>query len=734
MHNDEKLVFSTVSNQEIFGEDFANFCQNNIIDLSNRPMAILYAPNGVGKTSLANVLNCKPGTLFDVSYHENEYSPYSDEKLFHVIADQNNRNIIEGETEDFILGSNIRAERQLKREIDQEVIDLTNNCKKILNSYGVDKKGAAILGDYDQNVIKSIGTLAKRGGGCEEQLAALIKLNEYTIDNSQSKIDLQSQETQEYIVEINDQSSILSQFMVVEFVDISKNEKIHEVGENTDAIKILHKYAHRSECVVCDAHISPQELMEKKQLNKNDILKQINKKYRGLIEQIVSLPDENDFFGIKKATEQFFATQDIEIIKGCKKRIADFGEQLARAAIKELKALLQDTNLFEKNAKHAKMLEETPELTEEDENYLREIVSRSMGKEIQVKRDENSKNLIIKLDNTEFIGKTREELPLSAGEQNFLSLSFELLKAKNSDASIIVLDDPISSFDSIYKYKIIYSILHSTSNKKAILLTHNLDLVRLIRSQNGACFQMYIFNNGDDKENGFIEVGDNEVELMVDLSKMTDFFRKYARHEVKLLREFLIATVPFMRSFAKIIGNDDVYEETMNLMHGSRENASSVDVAKCYGALFGDKESNIFKTHEVVTTDDIIDIQLAGSTEIINVKKYPLLNKALINAIEYLKIRLLVERKLVEQFCISRRAETTNKIILAAYPRNGGINSTKNRIILMAKKTLLNEFNHYEGNLSIFQPAIDISDQTLKKEKNEIEDFFAGEEWKINDE
>ena len=48
----------------------------------------------------------------------------------------------------------------------------------------------------------------------------------------------------------------------------------------------------------------------------------------------------------------------------------------------------------------------------------------------------------------------------------------------------------------------------------------------------------------------------------------------------------------------------------------------------------------------------------------------------------------------------------------------------------MAKKTLLNEFNHFEGNLSIFQPAIDISDQMLQKEKEDIEEFFAGEGWK----
>ena len=48
---------------------------------------------------------------------------------------------------------------------------------------------------------------------------------------------------------------------------------------------------------------------------------------------------------------------------------------------------------------------------------------------------------------------------------------------------------------------------------------------------------------------------------------------------------------------------------------------------------------------------------------------------------------------------------------------------TRRRVFLTSKKTLINEFNHFEGNLSIFQPAIDISDMMLKKEKEGIVEF-----------
>ena len=43
------------------------------------------------------------------------------------------------------------------------------------------------------------------------------------------------------------------------------------------------------------------------------------------------------------------------------------------------------------------------------------------------------------------------------------------------------------------------------------------------------------------------------------------------------------------------------------------------------------------------------------------------------------------------------------------------------RVFFTSRKTLLNEFNHFEGNMNIFQPAIDITKTALQKEIEEIE-------------
>ena len=48
-----------------------------------------------------------------------------------------------------------------------------------------------------------------------------------------------------------------------------------------------------------------------------------------------------------------------------------------------------------------------------------------------------------------------------------------------------------------------------------------------------------------------------------------------------------------------------------------------------------------------------------------------------------------------------------------------------NRVFFTSRKTLLNEFNHFEGNMNIFQPAIDITENALNKEIQDIERKLA---------
>ena len=68
------------------------------------------------------------------------------------------------------------------------------------------------------------------------------------------------------------------------------------------------------------------------------------------------------------------------------------------------------------------LISSTPGISQEDHLYIQEIVSNGMSKRLSVERDKN-KRLRIRLSDQEFLGVPRDELPLSTGEQNFLSLT-----------------------------------------------------------------------------------------------------------------------------------------------------------------------------------------------------------------------------------------------------------------------------------------------------------------------
>ncbi|MBE4296814.1 hypothetical protein HJ012_03185 [Vibrio parahaemolyticus] len=60
-----------------------------------------------------------------------------------------------------------------------------------------------------------------------------------------------------------------------------------------------------------------------------------------------------------------------------------------------------------------------------------------------------------------------------------------------------------------------------------------------------------------------------------------------------------------------------------------------------------------------------------------------------------------------------------SNIIFASFKGNDS-KKIQHRVFFMSKKTLLNEFNHFEMDMNIFQPAIDITDKALNNEREQI--------------
>ena len=714
------ILFNKIENGLIFTSAYRTFVKNNTISFSNAGIAVVYGPNGTGKTSLAKVFSSEEGTSISCEYNSVEYE--NGKEIFYVINDQNNRNIISGTAKDFLLGDNIRKEFELQQFISQKYQDVIlktiSNLKDIFKISTVSNPLISIIDKAKLlSIVKDLANKNSKGS------RIVIKDFLDTIDTLPDK-ELPDEFLEEkfryFVIGYSDKKSLIHKVLTITEPDITKVHNAQQIEEDSIAINILTNFSHKTKCIVCDNDgIDSEKLKEEKIQHRQLVIDSLTEQLRSFIEDIIALSSSDDPFLIRDNVLRALEDGDFTSIKVLQ---SDINQYIAFFNAK-LSSLLKNDNdiceLRDKYTEYEKLISEKPDITEEDFIYIEEILSNSMDKKIAVVRDSN-KNLKILLEEKEFLGLDRGELPLSTGEQNFLSLCFEFLKAKNSKNQIIVLDDPISSFDSIYKNKVVFALVKMLENKPRIILTHNLDLLRLLESQYKHSFNLYLLNNTEGEDNGFIPLSKNEQNMLINLKELLDTFRHKIFNEIQSDEMFLVSMIPFMRGYATIIDDTESIEQLTQLMHGYK--TESVDIAKIYFRLFGNDGRCNLPSSLVVDVSNILSRTVDGIS-IVNPVKYPLLDKTLKHSFVYLFLRLLVEKTLVEKYSIdTTRYDQLGSIISQAFPADD-VDSIRKRVRLTSKKTLINEFNHFEGNLSIFQPAIDITEKALGAERTDVLTF-----------
>ncbi|WP_198166088.1 AAA family ATPase [Sporosarcina ureae] len=714
------LVFTKIKKEDIFSETLETFDKNNEIIFSNDGIAVIYGPNGTGKTSLAKVLNRDESSSFEVQFEDLEFTEQNS-NLFHVINDQNSRNLIEGDTEEFLLGDDIKKEYDLQRYLESEynkifTISLADRLKKEFN---IAKKSSELIKRVtNPNIKRYIEDLAnnksKGLGICRDEF-----LNCITSLNIQDVPEYDDKNFTFLKMDYESKNSILMK--VMQLSNLHKNENVRAVEEHDEAIRVLNKFSYMNECIVCDnTEIDTHILISRKEANKGKIYEELDDETKRILEEIIQTLKGDDPFCIESILLNAIKMGDKTPLETLKEEI-EYYFLIFNIELNNLFAsCLEDSNIIDKSAEYKLLLMTKPELSDEDILFIERMVNENIEKNIALKRDEND-NLKLLLGDKEFLNQDRNNLHLSNGEQNFISLSFELLKAKNSDKKIIVLDDPISSFDSIFKNKITFAIIKFLEGKRQIILTHNTELIKLLEHQKQNCFNLYLFNNTLNEENGFITVNKKEQEILLYLDKLLDLFRSEIFKEIENEKYFLISMIPFMRGYAQITSQKSEKDKLTMLMHGYQD--ERVNITDIYNELFGTHEK-ITNSYEV-SAQDIIGLQLENIGILKAESQYPLLNKTLKHTLVYLYLRLNVENTLVNTFSINTKTfDILGKIIFKSFSNNTP-EDKENRIFLASKKTLLNEFNHFEGNMNIFQPAIDISDTALKKESESIINFLS---------
>ncbi len=708
------LVFSKLQKEDIFCHDFNEFERNNEIVFSSQGIAVLYAPNGTGKTSLVKILNNSDNCSFSVSYNGQQYDT-SNNNLFHIIHDQNSRNIIAGTTKDFLLGDNIKKEFDLKAYIDKEFGGMLQGLvDKLKNDFNISKKTSPLIDKIEnadlKKYIQDLANSQSKGKQIEQE-----DFVNKVICLKFDKMIYEEEKLNYLIKNCNDKKSFVLKILEINSDKIKKEDAVQQIEENDEAIKVLKKFDYKDECIVCDSQIEREKLLGFKEENRKKVYEALDAKTKEILEKIIGGLTAGDPFNIKAILLEAIKTGNKTVVYDLQKDIRKYFEVFNNEINKLFSQCCSQGDIIAKIKEYKAILQNKPIMDGEDIRLIQDIVNENIDKKIELQRDENN-NLKLFIGDTELINCGRDELHLSSGEQNFISLAFEILKAKKTD-KIVVLDDPISSFDSIYKNKIAFILIKFLENKKQIILTHNLDLVKLMEHQQPKSFNLYLLNNTQGEENGFIRVNAGEQNILLYLNELLGLFRGEIKPAIENEKNFLVSMIPFMRGYTQIVNSEEKNQLT-KLMHGF--NTEKIDLNDVYNSLFGvDFGERVEVSADDITTMEIEDIG------ILKQDTYPLLNKTLYHTLNYLYLRLNVEKTLVGKYGINTsKHDQLGEIIRVAFSGNDN-DSVSNRIFLNSKKTLLNEFNHFEGNMNIFQPAIDITDTALKKEKQSILDFLS---------
>ena len=736
-----KIIFSSLKNSSIFEDDFMHLSdQNGTIEFKRMQMsggiAVIYAPNGTGKTSLANLLSMEASeensSFNAIDEHGNIITPET--KSFHVIQDQLNRNVIRGETTDYLIGAQIRREYELREQINLLFKSAYENLvSKYKKEYNVSKVKDYLLiqmNSLTDNIhqtaypyIRSIVNSKQHGKDIDRTSFVTF------IRNSENKLNIPelNEEKKSFVITDLSKAKIVEKILSINPDEVITDANVILVERHDDAIEILNKYHSLDSCIVCDnPSFNGDILLERKKEKRKYIYDNLDKKTKDILDKIVRDTSliGTDPFDIKKIVSAFISGQDSTHLIALQQELTAYINTIGNEMIDALFHCFDGTSFFRAFDEYAQLVETQPQLDSEELLFIENVINENIGKDITIVRDENNdRNYKLKIGDKDLLGTDRKELELSTGEQNFISLAFELLLARHSNKDYIVMDDPISSFDSVYKNKIAFCIIKFLENKKQIVLTHNTDLIRLLDVQLNNCFNLYILNNVHEGENGFIPVSEREKQLLINLHHLIALFQNNNNELIESIhnkRQFLMAMIPFIRGYAHIcLDSEDYYGKLSDIMHGY--GTESLDIIPIYNKLFG----NVFEGSEIIGVTDVLEIN-CNNLDILDKIHFPLLADTLEQTLIYYHLRMKVEKELVDIFNLQPNNMTMlNQIIQQAFRcQKTDANYEKMRefrVFFTSRKTLLNEFNHFEGNMNIFQPAIDITKSALQKEIDEIE-------------
>ena len=307
---------------------------------------------------------------------------------------------------------------------------------------------------------------------------------------------------------------------------------------------------------------------------------------------------------------------------------------------------------------------------------------------------------------------------LSTGEKRALYLLYILfdLERIRQQASagggqfLIIADDIADSFDYKNKYAIIEYLndLANTNGIDLLMLTHNFDFYRTIKMRLGVS-----------RSNCFIAQRDEEgVVSMTVFRYQKDFFKQVIIAEIKdgnittdEKKKLLFSSIPFYRNLCEYSGKEDAYLKLTSFLHLKTNpiDTVAVNISELWNIINPFLDNATFTGTDEPYYDALI--RIANSCVADTTNEVLLDNKLVIAIAIRLKTEKFLQQTLIAngQTCVDATSNQTREWFLQALP----FLTDEQKDVVEEVNLITPESIHL--NSFMFEPLIDISDWSLKE-------------------
>ncbi|RGP90249.1 hypothetical protein BC354_09075 [Vibrio cholerae] len=380
-----KIKVSKIKKESIFTDEYLALTQNNELDFERKKVCVLYGPNGTGKTSLSKVLNQDKGVEYTLEIGDIEHNEKSD-PIAHVISDQNDRNVIKGETQDFILGDDIKREYQLKQKLNDSFSfllgdELVDILKK---KYQIAKKSTnfnELILDTDLlGFIADIANSQSRGKKINRE-DFIDKVYGYQLAE---KPDYDEAKLRFFIEDFSKKDSIIRALSNYNFQLNEKEQSIVKLEEQSEAVLILNRFNYIDECLVCDHPIDVVAKLAEKKEQYAQTSNKMDKEEKEIAEKIIKNLPQPDSFNIKDRVRTAITKSDKSFIEDLVFEFNNYKSVYWKLLQHDFITASTSHALQEDFEAYQALLKNKPSFGSEDILFIEQFLNESLEREISL--------------------------------------------------------------------------------------------------------------------------------------------------------------------------------------------------------------------------------------------------------------------------------------------------------------------------------------------------------------